>query len=193
MVSGEKAQSQLIGRYVAAWQELDDMVVFQYTDPIGWDLVTGEELESGFRRWRPQRVTTDKSALDPLYRQVPARFPRIYEHLVLSYRWANVYLQSYTLLANPKGPDLSGLFKQGGLFDYLLPVGYVQFGNGPGGNYDAVCFDTKSERNGDQRIVRIDHEEVLCNNRIRVVAELAPSFEELVQSTIEQAELKNSR
>ena len=59
---------------------------------------------------------------------------------------------------------------------------------GPDLDYDPVSFDLKSRnKNGDYRIVKIDHEEILCNNRIRVVAELAPSFEHLVRQTIDQA------
>lgn len=38
-------------------------------------------------------------------------------------------------------------------------------------------------------VVKIDHEEILCNNRIKVVGELAKGFRELVQQTIEKAAL----
>ena len=70
------------------------------------------------------------------------------------------------------------------------PAGFIQFGQAPGGDYDPVCFDTKS-RNGknDCRIVRIDHEEILCNYRVKVMEEIAPSFEQLVMDTIQRAEL----
>ncbi len=55
-------------------------------------------------------------------------------------------------------------------------------------DYDPVCFDLRSRtKDGDYRIVKIDHEEILCNNRLKVVAELAPSFEQLMQRTVEQA------
>lgn len=55
-------------------------------------------------------------------------------------------------------------------------------------DYDPVCFDVKTRnKNGDCRIVKIDHEEILCNNRIKVIAELAPSFYQLVLQTIERA------
>jgi len=54
-------------------------------------------------------------------------------------------------------------------------------------DYDPVCFDIKSrKKNGECRIVKIDHEEILCNNRVKLVAELAPSFRELVIRTIDQ-------
>jgi len=52
-------------------------------------------------------------------------------------------------------------------------------------DYDPVCFDMKSiKRNREMRVVKIDHEEILRNRRIKVVAELAPSFEALVLQTM---------
>ena len=69
----------------------------------------------------------------------------------------------------------------------LIPAGLIQFGNGPVGDHDPVCFDTsKRYKDGDYRIVKLDHEEILCNYRLREVAELAPSFKELVIKTIEK-------
>jgi hypothetical protein len=64
----------------------------------------------------------------------------------------------------------------------------MQFGQGPDIDYDPVCFDIKSRtQSGDYRVVKIDHEKILCNYRVKVVAELAPSFEELVLQTIRRA------
>jgi hypothetical protein len=49
-------------------------------------------------------------------------------------------------------------------------------------------FDLKSrKKNREFSIVRVDHEEILCNERTKVVAELAPTFEQLVKTTIEVA------
>ena len=71
-----------------------------------------------------------------------------------------------------------------------MPAGYIQFGKGPDLDYDPVSFDLKSRnKNGDYRFVKIDHEEILRNNHIRLVAELVPSFEHLVRQTIDQANL----
>ncbi|HEY6338183.1 MAG TPA: hypothetical protein VIW68_06795 [Candidatus Sulfotelmatobacter sp.] len=75
-----------------------------------------------------------------------------------------------------------------GLWESLAPAGYIQFGLGPDMDYDPVCFDIKSRtKSKDYRIVKIDHEEILCNYRVKVVAELAPSFEQLVIQTIQRA------
>jgi hypothetical protein len=73
-------------------------------------------------------------------------------------------------------------------WEALIPAGLIQFGKGPDLDYDPVCFDIKTRKQGgDCRIVKIDHEEILCNNRIKVVAELAPSFYQLVLQTIDRA------
>jgi hypothetical protein len=127
-----------------------------------------------------------------VYAKLPAHFPRLFELLVLSYRWAEIDLGTYRLLANPPGSDLTGLLRQiskdPSLWEALLPAGFMQFGMGPDMDYDPVCFDIKTRKQGgDCRIVKIDHEEILCNNRVKVVSELAPSFYQLVLQTIERA------
>ena len=41
-------------------------------------------------------------------------------------------------------------------------------------DYDPLCFDIKSrKKNRKYRMVKIDHEEILCHNHIKLVAELA--------------------
>jgi hypothetical protein len=73
----------------------------------------------------------------------------------------------------------------------LIPAGFVQFGKGPDFDYDPVCFDlTHRVTDGDCRIVKFDHEEILCNYRLVEVGELAPSFRRLVELVIDDAELK---
>jgi hypothetical protein len=83
---------------------------------------------------------------------------------------------------------LAEVEKDEGLTESLIPAGYIKFGKGPDMDYDPVCFDIKSRtKHKDYRVVKIDHEEILCNCRVKVVAELAPSFEQLVRQTIERA------
>jgi hypothetical protein len=139
-------------------------------------------------------VTTEASCLDTIYNRLPSRLPPLFERLVLSYRWADVDLHAFTLLVNPLGPNLSRFFgqisKDPGLRAALIPAGYIRFGRGADMDFDPVCFDIRSRRkNGDCRVVKIDHEEILCNNRVKVVSELAKGFEELVHKTIESATL----
>ncbi|HLK02896.1 MAG TPA: hypothetical protein VKT53_00545 [Candidatus Acidoferrum sp.] len=113
----------------------------------------------------------------------------------MSFRWAEVSLDRYSLLANPLGASLDGFVEEisrdVGLWESLIPAGYLRFGKGPAMDYDPVCFDMNSQKKSrEMRVVKIDHEEILCNFRVEIVAELAPSFEALVLQTIESA---NSR
>lgn len=187
----------LLSQFVAGFATLNDMRADEVIDPVAWQLSVGEPDQYGCKTWRAAKTETDRSLLDPLYSKIPARFPPLYEQLVLSYRWAEIDLVTYRLRANPPGPDLTGLFEEISVDDFLFQTlvrhGYVPFGKGPDVDYDPVCFDLSSrKKNGDYRIVKIDHEEILCNERIKPVGELAQSFEELAVQTIELAKQRKS-
>lgn len=188
--------AELLEEFVASFSELDEMTVRSTdSDPVAWELRSGQVTEYGRYRWQPVKTSTDHGLLAPVDAKLPARFPSLYEELVLSYRWATVDLEFFRLLANPPGPDLNRLVEtitaDDGLQGSLVPAGYMQFGQGPDVDYDPVCFEIKSRsKNGDCRVVKIDHEEILCNFRVKVVSELAPSFEQLVRQTIQLAKNK---
>lgn len=188
-------RDQLVERFVASFEQLDDMAALKEIDQFAWELRTGEPNEFGRIKWRPLRTKADPAMLDMLYTKIPARFPPLFERLVLCYRWAKVDLRLFRLLPNPPGLDLSGLLAEmrgdSAIWQALIPAGYMQFGRGTDIDYDPVCFDIrKRTKRKDYRIVKIDHEQILCNNRIKVVAELAPSFERLMLQTIEIADDK---
>ncbi len=166
---------ELIERYIECFSTLGDMSVSAVNDPVASQLVSGDVGKYGEAYWRPRKVETPASALGPIYAQLPARFPPLFETLVLSYRWAEVELGFYTLMANPPGPTLDGLMvRDVHLAASLLPAGYIQFAKGPDIDYDPVCFDLNTrKKNREFGIVKIDHEEILCNYRIKVVADLA--------------------
>lgn len=181
----------LIDQFVGSFEKLDDMTAFPH-ETIALQFATTEPDEYGWVDWRPKKVQTDPSALEPIYSKIPARFPRLFEQLLLSYRWAEIDLVDYRLLPNPLGSGLEDFFQyisgDPAIWNALIPAGYVQFGKGADMDYDPVCFDISSRRkNGDYKIVKIDHEEILCYDRVKVVGELAPGFEELVVRTIERA------
>src|SRR5690349_23484984 len=156
MKSPAKSGDQsLIEEFVGTFHKLDDMTAYE-SDPDALALAVGEADRYGWKQWAPLKFGTPRSALEIIYARLPARFPPLFERLVLSYRWAKVDLQTYRLLANPPGEGLSGLFSEisrdAGLWQALVPAGYVQFGQGPDMDYDPVCFDIKSRtRSGDYR------------------------------------------
>jgi hypothetical protein len=192
MASANVGYEALLEEFVATFPKFDDMLAMDSTDEAEWQLAIGDSDQYGCKRWRPLKTAIDPKFLEPIYSKLPARFPPLYERLVLSYRWAEVDLGSYRLRANSPGPDLSGLWNEISadefLFQTLIRSGYIPFGKGPDVDYDPVCFDlTVREKNREYPIVKIDHEEILCRSRIKVVSELAKTFEALVVQTIERA------
>ncbi|HEY1527837.1 MAG TPA: hypothetical protein VGH51_16510 [Candidatus Angelobacter sp.] len=183
---------ELLEKYVATFPIFDEMVADEFSLPAALQLAVEDTDQHERKLWKPVKIETPQSQVQEVYAGLPARFPRLFERMVLSYRWAEVDLGTYRLLANPPGPTLGGLLRQmsqaPALWEALIPAGLIQFGKGPDLDYDPVCFDIKARKQGgDCRIVKIDHEEILCNNRLKVVTELAPSFYQLVLQTIDRA------
>ena len=193
MTTVKNYERLLLTQFVESFAKLDEMDVFNDIEPINAELLFGDPDEYGRRRWRPLEVATEREALEEVYRELPAKFPRLFELLALSYRWAEVDLRTFTLLANPPGPGLEAIVRRDPhMWKFLLKRGYIQFAKGPDCDYDPVCFAIQSRTsNGrDYKIVKIDHEEILCFDRLKIVQELAPSFEELVKTTIRSAGLE---
>ena len=177
--------SELIDAFVATFEKLDDLWTSYELDPIAWQLAFGNLDEYGFKQWRPIRVSTAQSSLEALYANLPARFPPLYERLLLSYRWAEIDLGLFRLLPKPPGPNLAGLSdefsRRRAMQEILFPNKCLQFGKGSDLNYDAICFDwSRRLQDGDCPVVQIDHEEILSHYRFKKVAELASSFRELM-------------
>jgi SUKH superfamily protein len=78
---------------------------------------------------------------------------------------------------------------RGSLSELMLPAGYVQIGRPDTGDFDAVCFDLNDQKqNREHRIVQIDHEDILCNWKVRVSGELWPSFIKLMECALASAD-----
>jgi hypothetical protein len=185
-------KDDLVGQFVASFAVLDAMSFLEGLDPIASELRYGEPDKYGRFHWRPLKAATDRAALHPLYAKIPASFPPLFEQLVLSYRWAEVDLQLFRLLPNSPGENLNGLLEEMSkdrvIWQTLLPAGYIQFGRGPDIDYDPICFDVRKRTKGkDCAIVKIDHEQILCNNRVKIVSQLATTFEQLMLLTIDRA------
>jgi hypothetical protein len=78
----------------------------------------------------------------------------------------------------------SQVFTDEGMMEFLLDKGFIYFGHPFFYNHNPVCFDL---RNGlpEPPIVNVDHEEILCNKRLRIVEQTAESFTTYIQSVIE--------
>ena len=78
---------------------------------------------------------------------------------------------------------------RGSLSELLLPAGYVQIGRPDTGDFDAICFNMNGKsQNREHRIVQIDHEDILCNWKVRVSGQRWGSFTELVKAAVSSAD-----
>jgi hypothetical protein len=174
----------LLARFIESFGKFEDLIA---SNPVPHELDGGTDAEFGFQRWKPVAHKTDVNALNDVYARIPGPLPALYEQLVLSYRWLEVYLNDHLrLLANPPGPGLLGLTRNmaadPAFVNVLFPLGLVPFGKA-GDSYDPVCFDLSNRVNDvDCRIVRVEHESVLCNGRVGETWVLSDSFRSLVDS-----------
>jgi hypothetical protein len=127
--------------------------------------------------------------LAPFEQNLPFRPPPTYRSLLLRYRFPAFEVGTVKLFGNLDGESdddlvvastcdrvLSSVARGGGFIHFARPVTL---------NYDPICFDCRRRaKTGEAGIVRLDHEEILCNDAIRVVETIAPSFLELLAGGI---------
>jgi|SRR5579862_76573 len=127
----------------------------------------------------------NSALLEKLEARLPKRLPQSFESLLLRHCFPPFDAGGITFFGWES--DSSELFhvlppNEGTLSELLLPAGYIQIGRPDTGDFDAVCFDLNAaKQNRESRIVRADHEEILCNSRVRIVGELWPSFSNLAE------------
>jgi hypothetical protein len=119
------------------------------------------------------------------------RDPRLFEAFLLGYRSAEGQLRGCRLLASPPGArelarSEDAVFADRALSETLVAAGFLQIDWAENGQYDPACFAPVEGRR-DPQILQLDHEEILCRRRIKVVASIAASFRDLVEQTIAAA------
>ena len=120
--------------------------------------------------------------------RLPNRLPPSFASLLSAYSFPSFDVLGISLFgwesdSNPYIAEAAA--PRGSLSELLLPKGYAQIGRPDTGNFDAVCFDLNQKtHNREYRIVQIDHEDILCNWKVRVLGELWPSFVKLMKSAV---------
>jgi hypothetical protein len=67
------------------------------------------------------------------------------------------------------------LFNDRRMSPALLREGFLQIGQPFLGQYDPICFNCRPPER-EKPILQLDHEEILCNDRITIVKQISPSF-----------------
>jgi hypothetical protein len=116
-----------------------------------------------------------------LEQRLPKRLPASFRSLVTRYAFPPLRVGELSLFGNMGTDDVDELnvaiFRDQAIAECTLGAGYIQFARPATGSYDPICFDARrSVTNREFPIVRLDHEEILCHERIRVLETLADSF-----------------
>jgi len=140
----------------------------------------------------PIQEEDNKARLELLEGKLPARLPQSFASFLSRYSFPSFDVLGISLFgwesASNSYTDEASAAK-GSLSELLIPAGYVQIGRPATGDFDAICFDlNQKNQNREYRIVQIDHEEILCNWRVHLSAELFPSFVKLVDSVLSSAQ-----
>lgn len=136
----------------------------------------------------PIREEDNKARLELLGEKLPKQLPQSFASFLSRYSFppfevAGISLFGWESASSPYIEEASAA--RGSLSELLIPAGYVQIGRPDTGNFDAICFDlNEKSQNREYRIVRVDHEDILCNWNVRVSAELYPSFVKLVEAVL---------
>jgi hypothetical protein len=123
--------------------------------------------------------------LAPYEQNLPFRLPPTYRSLLLRYRFPAFEVGTVKLFGSLDGKSDDDLVVASTCDPVLSSVsragGFIHIGRPETLHYDPVCFDCRRRaKTGEAAIVRLDHEEILCNDAIRVVETIAPSFLELL-------------
>ena len=124
------------------------------------------------------------NSISALEQRLPSSLPPSFHSLVTRYSFLPFKIESLELFGNIPGEAqnwLDCLFADKALSSVLLTNGYIQFARPDTGSYDPICFDTKRS-DEEYPIVWIEHEGILCYDRIIIRTEIAPSFVHLVQA-----------
>jgi len=96
------------------------------------ELATSAALNDlGMSRWSPVTFATNRDALSALYDAIPGPLPKLFEQMLLSYRWLRVEIPEVRLLGNPPGQSLSGfqeeIMRDPNLYPVLFSHRLVEF------------------------------------------------------------------
>lgn len=136
----------------------------------------------------PIREEQNAPRLRTFEEMLPKRLPQSFGSFLSRYSFPAFDVLGISFLgwaSDSNGYSEEASAAKGSLSELLIPAGYVQIGRPDTGNFDAICFDFNQEsQNREYGIVRVDHEDILCNWKVRVSEALWPSFIKLVQASL---------
>ena len=133
--------------------------------------------------------SSDAEWLPEVESRLPFRLPPTFRSLIARYQFPAFEVGPLTLYSvGVSDPDETGMefrlaiFKDTFMSPFLLRNGLLPFARPADWSYDPVCFDFRAaNRKSEPAVLRIDHEEILCFDRLRIVETISPAFHELME------------
>jgi hypothetical protein len=136
----------------------------------------------------PIREQDNASRLRMFEEKLPKGMPASFESFLSRYSFPKFDVLGITLFGWDSDANAyvqEALAPKNSLSELLIPAGYVQIGRPDTGDFDAICFDlNRPAQNREYRLVQVDHEDILCNWKVRLTGELWPSFVKLIESAL---------
>ena len=157
--------------------------------PESFRVVTSvqDQLPDGYTEWRIVRAD-NRDRIQRLQDRLGRPFPPSFLDLVSRFSFPAFERGPLLFFANHREEtfwDLSRkLFLDPTMSLALLSAGFIQIGNPYFYNYDPVCFDCNAGAT-EPRLVQLDHEAILCDRKIEIVKEIAPSFIDILKGAVE--------
>jgi hypothetical protein len=107
------------------------------------------------------------------------RLPVSFQSLISRYAFDAFEYNGLSFFANyDLNENLSiAIFKDRFISEAALQNGFIQFARPEGSSYDPICFDTNISRSGREfPMVQLDHEAILCRDKIRITQTVSNSF-----------------
>lgn len=133
-----------------------------------------------------QIIQCESPWLSELEQSLPHRLPATFRSLISRYCFPSLEVGPIVLHANTsEGSEYfefrKRLFHDRTMSPFLLQHGFIQFGKPADWSYDPVCFHVVPRSKREYPIVRLDHEEILIRNRVRIMASIARSLREVLE------------
>jgi hypothetical protein len=133
--------------------------------------------------------------IDRAQERIPFPLPRCFTDFVHHYTFEDFEICRLRHYDNYDGKERwcwqVALFADKPIFDICTSHRFLPIGQPEDSNYDRVCLDLNRLKSGDCPLVQLDHEAILLRDKIKVVAELAPSYKKLIQKVLASYQLQS--
>ena len=130
--------------------------------------------------------------IESLGKLLPKRFPVSYSSLITRYAFPAFDAGDIHFFANSGDQSLDELsvaiFQDPNIAQMTHANCFIQFARPESGSFDPICFDARrSANNREYPIVRLDHEDILCRNKIGRITNIAGSFYRFISDFVQRA------